>query len=248
MQASMGQTALEEKGFARLEGKGIGMRRARGCRRALRRAVGLVAMLAVVGGLGTAGAARADTAGEPPSAVVEAFHGELLKAMKRADELGYEGRYELIAPALRATFDLDFMAEKAVGRHWRELSEEDQARMRDIFTRFTLSTYASRFSGYSGERFETTAEQPAPRDTMFVRTRLVRTDGEAPVEINYRLHRIEPGWRVIDVLLRGTVSELALRRSEYSSVIKRDGFEALLSELEEKIADLAEGKVEDSPS
>jgi hypothetical protein len=36
--------------------------------------------------------------------------------------------------------------------------------------------------------------------------------------------------------MNGTVSELALRRSEYSSVCKRDGFESLLSSLEEKIA------------
>lgn len=181
-----------------------------------------------------------------PSTVIEAFHGDLLEVMKQAETLGYRGRYERLEPALQRTFDLDFMAEKALGRHWRTLDEADQERLRDIFHRFTLATYANRFSGYSGERFELVAEQPAPRDTVFVRTRLIRTDGEEPVEINYRMHRGEAGWRVIDVLLRGTVSELALRRSEYSSVIKRDGFEKLLATLEEKIADLATGKTDES--
>ena len=180
--------------------------------------------------------------------MVEAFHATIIGTMKEAERLGFAGRYERLEPALDATFDLDFMAEKSVGRHWRQLETADQERMREIFARFTLSTYASRFSGYGGERFETVSEQAAPRDTVFVRTRLVRTDGENPVEINYRLHRVEAGWRVIDVLLRGTVSELALRRSEYSSVIKRDGFPKLIETLEEKIADLAEGKVEESSS
>jgi phospholipid transport system substrate-binding protein len=191
---------------------------------------------------------RADDPAPPASPVIEKLHEALLSAMKRADELGFEGRYELLEPVLRNTFDFDFMAEKAVGRHWRELSPEDQKRMRDVFARFTLSTYANRFAGYSGERFEIRSEQPAPRSTVFVRTELVRPKGEEPIEINYRLRRTASGWRIIDVLLRGTVSELALRRSEYSSVIKRDGFEALVTDLEEKIADLASGEGDDSPS
>jgi phospholipid transport system substrate-binding protein len=203
--------------------------------------LGLAALLA-------AGAARAEAPAEPATPVIERLHDTILGAMKQADELGYEGRYERLEPVLRETFDFDFMAEKAVGRYWRDLSPEDRERMRDVFARFTLSTYANRFSGWSGERFETRAEDSAPRDTVFVRTELVRTDGEENVEINYRLRHTPEGWRVIDVLLRGTVSELALRRSEYSSVIKRDGFDALLASLEQKIADLAAGKVEDSPS
>jgi phospholipid transport system substrate-binding protein len=210
----------------------------------LRAAAALLgAVLALVAAPG-----RADEPSPPASPVVEKLHDTLLSTMKQADALGFEGRYERLEPVLRSTFDFDFMAEKAVGRHWRSLSDEDQERMRDVFARFTLSTYANRFSGFSGERFEIRSEQPAPRDTVFVRTELVRPGGDEPIEINYRLHRTDAGWRIIDVLLRGTVSELALRRSEYSSVIKRDGFETLLAELEEKIADLASGEAGDSAS
>jgi len=191
-----------------------------------------------------AAAVRADDAAPPPPAtpVVEKLHDAVVESMKNADALGFRGRYDKLEPVLRSTFDFDFMAEKAVGRHWRHLDAAEQERMRDVFARFTLSTYASRFSGWSGEHFETRSETAAPRDTVFVRTRLVRTDGEKPIEINYRLHRTDEGWRIIDVLLRGTVSELALRRSEYSSVIKRDGFDALIEDLEEKIAELAAGE------
>jgi len=200
----------------------------------------LVAMLA-------AAPARSEPT-PPATAVIEQLHAVLLDVMKHADELGFEGRYRKLEPTLRATFDFDFMAEKSLGRYWRDLSEADQERMRDVFARFTLSTYANRFAGWTGERFETHAQEDAPRDTVFVRTELVRTDGEENIEINYRLRETPSGWRVIDVLLRGTVSELALRRSEYSSVIKRDGFESLIASLEEKIADLASGKVVEDPA
>ncbi len=77
--------------------------------------------------------------------------------------------------------------------------------------------------------------EPARHQTLMVRTRILPED-EDPVELDYRLRNVEGSWRIIDVFMNGTVSELALRRSEYSSVFKREGFESLLSLLEEKIA------------
>ena len=47
-------------------------------------------------------------------------------------------------------------------------------------------------------------------------------------------------WKIIDIYLNGTVSELALRRSEYSSMIKREGFDSLIVALNDKITDLAD--------
>jgi phospholipid transport system substrate-binding protein len=61
---------------------------------------------------------------------------------------------------------------------------------------------------------------------------------EDDVQLNYRLIEKNGEWRVIDVYLNGTVSELALRRSEYSSALKREGFDELLASIETKIADL----------
>ena len=78
--------------------------------------------------------------------------------------------------------------------------------------------------------------------TVLVYTRIAETNGDV-VELNYRLRSVDGSWKIIDIYLNGTVSELALRRSEYSTLIKRDGFEALLTALEDKIAKLAAGEV-----
>ena len=74
----------------------------------------------------------------------------------------------------------------------------------------------------------------------------VRPDRE-PVVLHYRLRRNGGRWHIIDVYLNGTVSELALRRSEYTTVMKREGFDALVAELEVKIASYAAGE-DPSPS
>jgi phospholipid transport system substrate-binding protein len=77
---------------------------------------------------------------------------------------------------------------------------------------------------------------------MLVKTRIVRTE-EAPVALDYRLRQGEGGeWRIVDVFLNGTVSELAMRRAEYSAVLKRDGYDGLIAALEEKIAAQRQGQ------
>ena len=192
-------------------------------------------------------AARTDGSRAPEAAPVDAavqaappvekLHATLLEVMRSADELGYSGRFERIGPVVSETFDLPFMAAKSMGRHWKKLPESDQQRWLELFTRHISANYAGQFTGFTGETFETVGEEAAIRDTRVVRTRLTRPD-EEDVQLNYRLREVDGEWRIIDIYLNGTVSELALRRSEYSSVLKREGFEKLLSTIDEKVKEL----------
>ena len=43
-------------------------------------------------------------------------------------------------------------------------------------------------------------------------------------------------------------SHVSLRRSEYSTTVKREGFEVLIAAIEKKLADFAEGRVDDDPT
>jgi phospholipid transport system substrate-binding protein len=176
------------------------------------------------------------------AAVASGFNEALLTSMKNADALGYEGRYKQLRPMVESSFDLPFMAEKVIGRRWGELSQADRERWQETFTELLTATYAGRFVGYRDQTFETLGEEPAARDTVLVKTRLVDPKGGENVDINYRLLRVAGSWRIVDVYLKGTVSELALRRSEYSSVLEREGFAALLEAAKAKIGALERGE------
>jgi phospholipid transport system substrate-binding protein len=192
----------------------------------------------------TAGAQVASATQATPASTVEHFHEGLLDIMKHARELGFEGRIDRLTPLMSEAFDLDFMASKTVGRHWRSLSDQDKQLWAETFTRFTTANYAGRFTGYTGEAFVTLDVEDAARNTRLVLTKIV-VPGEEDVQLNYRLIERDGDWRIIDVYLNGTVSELALRRSEYSSALKREGFEQLVASIETKIADLkAKGETE----
>jgi phospholipid transport system substrate-binding protein len=179
-----------------------------------------------------------DTALATPQ--VEKLHRALINAMQTAEALGYEARFNELSPVVTGTFDLPFMASKSVGRHWKSLDDADKARWNEVFARLITANYAGRFDAYSGEAFETIGEEPAINDTRVVLTRLVIPDDD-DVQLNYRLREIGGEWRIIDIYLNGTVSELALRRSEYSAVLKREGFEKLLSTLSDKVDELGQG-------
>jgi len=189
----------------------------------------------------TTGGGNAVVSSETPVFVVEKLHATLLDIMKRADELGFDGRLELVRPILSETFDLAFVGEKVVGNHWKKLSEDEQRRWIEKFSHLTAANYAGRFSGYGGESFRTIGEEDAARDTRVVLTELL-IPSEEDVQLNYRLIQTPAGWRIIDVYLNGTVSELALRRSEYSATLKRDGFDKLTAAVDDKIAELSKKK------
>ena len=165
---------------------------------------------------------------------VEQLYAVLLECLKNADLLGLEGRRAKIAPAVEAGYDVSFMAEKILGRHWAALAEPDRTRWTSTFGSLTVATYAERMTGFTGQVFEVLKVEPSQRDTAVVYTQVV-TPKEAPIAINYRMRENGDGWRIIDVYLNGTVSELALRRSEYAAVLQRDGFEKLVASIDAKI-------------
>jgi len=176
-------------------------------------------------------------AGSPePAAVVAHFDDTLLAAMRGAKTLGYRGRYELLEPAVNETFDVPTMTRVAVGLGWAGLSESQKGRLTDAFRRFITATFAERFDDFGGEKFEIHGAEPITGGVL-VENQLVKPDGER-VRINYLTHQTANGWEAVDIYLDGTVSELAVRRSEFSAILKRSGPEELIATLERKTEQL----------
>jgi phospholipid transport system substrate-binding protein len=133
------------------------------------------------------------------------------------------------------------MAEKALGTRWKSLGEADRARWIAAFRDFTVANFAANFDHYTGQTFQILGEEPAASETRLVRTRVV-SPGETNVDFAYRLRDVGDRWAIVDVYLEGTVSELALRRSEYASALEHGSFDGLVTTVRGKIADLAAGR------
>jgi phospholipid transport system substrate-binding protein len=173
-----------------------------------------------------------------PRTVVSGFQDTLLATMKEAGPLGFEGRYKRLQPAMEAAFDLEQMARIVIGARWAKLSDPERAQVVDLFRRFSVSTYASEFSGYGGEQFEIGDDRAQPGLGTIVETRLVLKD-DKPVALNYLLRQTPQGWKIVDVYLDGTISELARRRDEFASIIRTQGVDGLIALLKKKNEELA---------
>ncbi|MFO1035388.1 MAG: ABC transporter substrate-binding protein [Geminicoccaceae bacterium] len=200
-----------------------------------RRAV-LALLLASAFAVNTGAAAGPDQ----PQAVVERLQSALLEAMKQAKTLGYEGRYGILAPVLRDTYDFAFVARISAGPFWARWSDMQRQQLTDAVAEMSIATYASRFDGFSGERFETLGEGPGPRDTTVVKTRIVRPN-DSPVPLDYVLSPTGDSWRIVDVLLDGKFSELAKQRAEFGAILKNDGLPELLDRLAQRVQQMRQG-------
>ena len=180
-----------------------------------------------------ASVAAADSATQ----LIENLHAELLTVMKQANELGYEGRYQRLDPIVTSSYDLPFIAKFVMGRQWKTLSAEQKSEFVKTFTKLSIAIYAANFSGYSGERFKTISNEELRKGRLLVKSVLIRSSG-GEVTLDYVLHQREDRWRIINAIAEG-VSDLSLKRADYSSYLKKKGFDGLIIKLNEKIQNYA---------
>ncbi len=168
-----------------------------------------------------------------PAVTVQRFNDTLLDVMKKGPALGPLGRYEALRPVVGRTFDIAYMTRVAVGPTWATLPAAQQESLTSAFARHITATYAERFDRFSGQKFQIAGEQPSGETGAFVDSRIVRADGTV-VALRYLMRQEGAAWRIADVLLSGTISELATRRSEFTSIVKRQGVDALIATLNQQ--------------
>jgi len=179
----------------------------------------------------------ASRAAAPAVDTIQGFYDTLLSVMQQAKALGVKGRYEKLDPAIRKAFNLPLMTRLSVGPDWVKLSPDEQKSLTAAFSDLSVSTYAARFNDFSGEHFDVDPNPTPTTGGVIVNTKLVETSGEG-VQLNYLMRDGEAGWQILDVFLKGTVSELATRRSEFSTVLRRDGAQALVHLIQSRADDL----------
>lgn len=177
---------------------------------------------------------------QPAVAVIARFQQTLLSVMKKAPELGFKGRYRILAPAVRESHDLPFIAEITVGPYWPQLTAAARAAFVRTFTQLTVATYAAQFDGYSGEAFQETAAHAVAGGDVLVETTLT-AHGRKEATLDYLLAQSGSHWKIVNIVANG-VSDLALKRAQYTAVIQNKGFPALLAMLRVKVAQLSKAR------
>jgi len=196
---------------------------------------GVLWIRAMIGGLVMLSSFAVAAVGDPQQMVRETGDKVLAEVTARKAEL--EARPELIYPLVESTvlphFDFREMSQSALGRFWRDASEDQKAGLTREFRELLVRTYASALLGYSGQQIEyLPAQIPADATNVMIPTRITSA-GAPPVPINYRLKLEDSKWMVYDVVIDG-VSLITNYRSQFAAVVRRNGIDGLIATLADK--------------
>ena len=196
-------------------------------------------LLSVVGGTALAAAAGAQDDVEIGQSL-EALYTALEAVMRLGRGTPFGQRFDALAPAVERAFDLDTILKVSVGLRWDAMDSQTETRLVRTFRRFTIATYVANFDKYDGERFKVL---PGSRDLgpdRIVRTEIVDSNGER-IRLDYVMRATGRTWRAVDVLLDGSISRVAVQRSDFRKILAGGDAEALVASLRRKIADLSGG-------
>jgi phospholipid transport system substrate-binding protein len=183
--------------------------------------------------------ARADTI-DPLDQPLRDLHSALEATMRAGQATPFPRRFDTLAPVVDQVFDLQTVLKDSVGLRWDAMDEDVRTRLLKAYRRFTVATYVANFDKYDGKRFQIL---PGTRDIgpdRIVGTEIVTGSGEH-LRLDYVMRGNNGTWHAVDILLEGSISRVAVQRSDFRKILARGDADALIASLQRKIADLSGG-------
>ena len=185
---------------------------------------------------------RPSTAEAAPAVPVQRLCDGLITVMKAGSaSTPFQQRFSMLAPIVDAVFNLPAILQVSVGPSWSSLPPDQQQALLAAFRRYTVASYINSFDSYGGQQFDI---QPQPKSLpggeQLVQTRIVSQSGSSH-ELDYVMRDEGGSWHVVDVLADGSISRVAVQRSDFRRLLARGGGPALVDSLQQKTADLSGG-------
>ena len=162
-------------------------------------------------------------------ASAEAVQGASQFIQWLAQQATLETREAEFRRLLSQGFAMPFIGRFVLGRYWRTATPEQREDYQALFAEYILRTYSSRLGGYAGETFSVTGARPAGKQDILVATRIDRPSGP-PIKADWRVRVFDNEYKIIDIMVEG-ISMAVTQRSEFTNVVRSQGFEGLLQAL-----------------
>ena len=187
---------------------------------------------------GERGHAQAGDARQPINDLYAALHA----VMRMGPATPFQQRFDRLAPVIDRAFDLETILHTSVGLRWNSLDETARRTLFTVFRTFTIASYTANFDKDAGEKFEVLPQTRSAETDLIVQSKLIASNGE-PIRINYLMRNGGTGWRVVDVLLDGSISRVAVQRSDFRALLASGDPGPLIDSLKRKVAELSGGTI-----
>ncbi len=132
-------------------------------------------------------------------------------------------------------FNFIHMTRLAVGRNWRDASDEQKAALTNEFRTLLVRTYSTSLAQYKNQTIDVKPLKLVPGETEVIVKTLVNQPSGQPIPIDYSMEKLKEGWKVFDVLIDG-VSLVTNYRSSFNKEIQANGIDGLIKSIAERNA------------
>lgn len=157
---------------------------------------------------------------------------ERVIAILKDTTLDREARWQKIAGVINDGFDFRSMSQSVLAVHWKEATPEERERFTEFFSQYIEETYRSKIEAYTDQEIRYGSEVIRD-DRAVVETVIVTSNAEIPV--NFKLKNNNGQWYAYDVVIEG-VSLVANYRATFAAIVKNEGMDGLLSDIQRRIA------------
>ena len=160
-------------------------------------------------------------------ASVNELHDTLIKISNKTIN---SDNLELIDDVVKNSYDLEKMGKLIIGVDWKQMDTKFQKEFIDVFKRFISINYFRRFKKINELDFEQQIVRVI--GDKFRLARVILTADNEKVTIDYLLGFKNDKWKIFDILLDGSISEIATKKSDFKKIIKDKGISGLLKNLQ----------------
>lgn len=152
-------------------------------------------------------------------------------AILKDRSLDRESRWDSIATLIYEGFDFRSMSQSVLATQWQRATEEERTRFTEFFSQYIEATYRSKIEAYTDQKI--IYKNEVIRGNMgVVETEIMA--GDTAIPVNYRLRKTEGEWYAYDVVIEG-VSLVANYRSTFAAIVKNEGMEGLMLDIQRRI-------------
>ena len=163
---------------------------------------------------------------------IEEFHASLKNSNYNIKTINE--KKEFLKIIISRIFDYKKMIKFIYGRSWKDLNKGLQDELSLVFLDYISFNYANRFKDIESLNFEYVSLEEINNNKKVVKT-ILKINNDKPIKIDYLFMYDGENWKVFDVLLTGSISEIATKKSEFFSIIKNEGAEGLINKIKKKI-------------
>jgi phospholipid transport system substrate-binding protein len=133
--------------------------------------------------------------------------------------------------------DIKWMAKFVLGRGWNNATNEQRRRYMQAYQKYLVNNYTKRFSDYSGSQYKITdIRRQSNNQYIVVMNIKTNTQKKQEIQAGYWVRAQGGNFKISDIIIEG-VSLIVTQREDFSSVLKRDGMEQLIKNIEAKSSD-----------